>query len=167
MQTASFNVSVGPNDNGPTMNRESFWSGSIVAAFAVVCIVWIIPEYGGQGATYGMPPQLLPSIAAWVMFVCCAIVTIRAGIGLYRSGEPVFGVIPWLKLWGSVWPFLYVIVSIFILSYFPLTYAGPFIIALMLWILGERRPAYLIGCSIAPALFLYFLSAHLMRIGIV
>jgi hypothetical protein len=149
------------------MYRESFWSGGAVAAFAVFLLAWVIPEYGGRGATYGMPPQLLPSIAAWIMLVCSSVVFMRGAIGLYRSGESAIGSPPWDKIWGGLWPFLYVLAAIYALTYAKVTYAGPFIIGIMLFLLGERRWYILLPCSLGPAIFLYMLSVYLMRIGVV
>lgn len=150
------------------MNRESFWSGGFVFVLSIVLLVWVIPTYGGVGATFGMPPQLLPSIAAWIMLVCAGVVTIRGAIGMVRSKDLWIVSIPWRSVWGGIWPFLYVAACIVILdNNVPITYAGPFIIGIMLILLGERRWAMIIGCSLVPPFLLYLLSTYLMRIGIV
>jgi hypothetical protein len=149
------------------MYRERIWSGGAVALFSVLLLAWVIPEYGGRGATFGMPPQLLPSIAAWVMLVASLVVVLQGVVGVARSRDPIVAEPPWEKIWGGLWPFLYVIGVIFVVSRVRITYAGPFIVGILLVLLGERRWYVILPCSVGPSVFLYLLSVYLMRIGVV
>ncbi len=150
------------------MPRQSFWSGLVVVGFALLALNWIIPTYAGTMALAAMPPDLLPRIAAWIMLVSGSIVVIHAVIELRRQGEPFMSLdIDWGALGWAAWPFLYVMVSIYILTFFKITYVGVPMIAGLLFLLGERRWTILIGCSVVPVVLLYVLSVYLMRVGVV
>lgn len=149
------------------MHRERFWSGGLVALFSILLLAWVIPEYGGRGATFGMPPQLLPSIAAWVILAASVVVLLQGVVGMARSGEPLLDRPSWGTIWGGLWPFLYVIGVILVVSRVKITYAGPFIVGILLVLLGERRWYVILPCSLGPSVFLYLLSVYLMRVGVV
>jgi hypothetical protein len=150
------------------MVRQDFWSGLCVTAFALLALYWIIPYYAGDNPFAQMPPGLVPSIAARIMLICGIIVTLGAVIGMARSGErPISLDIDWRALGWTLWPFLYVAVAIYFLSFLKITYFGAPMIAGMLFLLGERRWYIILGCSVAPVVLLYFLSVYLMRVGVV
>lgn len=150
------------------MVRQDFWSGLFVTGFALLALYWIIPNYAGSNPFAQMPPGLVPSIAATIMLICGAIIVAGAVISMVRTGErPIIADIDWRALSWSLWPFLYVGVAIYFLTFLKITHIGAPIIALMLFLLGERRWYIILGCSIAPVVLLYFLSVYLMRVGVV
>ncbi len=148
--------------------RQNFWSGLAVVAFALLALTWIIPNYAGANPMAQMPPDLVPTIAAWIMLVCGAIVALGGLHALVRARAPPLTTnIDWAGLAWALWPFCYVAASIWILAYVKLTWFGVPLIAGLLYLLGERRPLMLLGCSVVPVALLYVLSAHMMRIGVV
>lgn len=150
------------------MHRASFWSGLVVVAFALLALLWIIPNYAGANPLAQMPPDLVPRIAAWIMLVSGAIVVVQAATEMVRAGEPfVSSRIDWAAIGWAAWPFLYVAVAVWVLTQVKITHAGVPIIAGMLLLLGERRWWMILGCSVAPVALLYLLSVHLMRVGVV
>ncbi len=150
------------------MVRKNFWSGIVVASFAVLALTWIIPNYAGTNPFARMPPDLVPSIAAWIMLICGVIITAGAVIEMIRSGQkPITTDIDWRGLGWALWPFVYVGAAIYFLSLFKITYVGIPLIAGLLLLLGERRWYMLLGCSVVPVLLLYMLSVYMMRIGMV
>lgn len=150
------------------MVRKNFWSGIAVASFAVLALTWIIPNYAGTNPFAQMPPDLVPSIAAWIMLICGVIITSGAVIEMIRSGQqPITTDIDWLGLGWALWPFVYVGVAVYFLSLFKITYIGIPLIAGLLLLLGERRWYMLLGCSVVPIFLLYVLSVYMMRIGVV
>lgn len=166
------------------MQRQSFWSGLVVIGFALLALYWIIPEYAGMNPQAQMPPELVPNIASWIMLISGVIIVLRSAVGMARTGQmPLTREINWPALSWAAWPFLYVGAAIVVLDNFgliglghlnilgrgdvKLTFAGVPMIMGMLYLLGERRWHILLGCSVVPALLLYGLSVHLMRVGFI
>ena len=150
------------------MPRSDFWSGLAVAAFGLLALVWVIPNYAGANPLAQMPPGLVPSIAAWLMIVCGAIVSVGGLFRMLRDGVfPVTAEIDWRAIGWAAWPFLYVGAAIWVMSFVKITWFGAFLIGGMLFLLGERRWWMILGCSVAPVAVLYGLSVYLMRIGVV
>ncbi len=150
------------------MPRSDFWSGLAVVAFGILALVWMIPNYAGSNPFAQMPPELVPSIAAWVMVVCGGIVAAGGLIRMLRDGVlPVSGDINWRAIGWAAWPFLYVAAAVWVMSFVKITWFGAFLIGGMLFLLGERRWWMILGCSVAPVAVLYVLSVYLMRIGVV
>ncbi|WP_089660548.1 hypothetical protein [Franzmannia pantelleriensis] len=149
------------------MIRMDFWSGLAVSVLALALLTWIIPEYGGSGASFGLPPQLLASLGAWLMLICAAALCAVSAVKLWRIGEPPIRLPGASHLWHLLWPFLYVLGFILLVDRFPLTWVAPLLIGGLLLIFGERRWYLLLPVAVVPALGLYVLTAHLMRIGVV
>lgn len=150
------------------MPRENFWSGLVVSGIALLALLWVIPEYAGVNPSAQIPPDLVPNIAAWVMLVCGAIVAVGGLVGLVREGEsPVTLAIDWRAVAWASWPFAYVAIAVWLLTMVKITWLGVPMIAVLLWLLGERRWWLMVVCSTFPVAGLYLLSTYLMRIGIV
>lgn len=150
------------------MARQSFWSGLVVMIFAFLCLYWIIPSHAGVNPLAQMPPDLVPNIASWVMLLSAGVVVLKSVMEMVRNGEsPIDFQIDWRTMGWAAWPFFYVGGAIYVLMHFKLTEAGVPLIAIMLFLLGERRWYILLGCSVVPVFLLYILSVHLMRVGVV
>jgi hypothetical protein len=150
------------------MPRSDFWSGLAVAALGALALVWMIPNYAGTNPFAQMPPGLVPSIAAWLMVVCGAIIAAGGLLRMIQAGmSPLANEINWAAIGWAAWPFLYVAVAISFMTFVKITWLGPFVIGGMLVLLGERRWYMLLGCSVVPVALLYALSVYLMRIGVV
>lgn len=147
--------------------RTNLWTGITCVAFAVTLLVWIIPEYGGGGFAFGLPPQLVATIGAWVMLVFAAGLAVQSLVALLRQGAPLV-LLPGLSaLWHHVWPFVYVLAFIVAAAFLPLTWIAPLLIGCLLFMLGERRwPVFLVA-TLAPTAGLYVLTVYLMKIGVV
>ncbi len=150
------------------MPRSDFWSGLVVASLGALALIWMIPNYAGSNPFAQMPPGLVPSIAAWIMVVCGAVVAVGGLIGMLRDGlSPVSAAIDWGGIGYAAWPFLYVGVAIWFMTFVKITWFGPILIAGMLILLGERRWYLILGCAVVPAVLLYVLSVYMMRVGVV
>ena len=150
------------------MPRSDFWSGLAVVAFGLLALVWMIPNYAGSNPFAQMPPELVPSIAAWIMVVCGGIVAAGGLIAMLRDRTLPFSAdINWRAIGWAAWPFAYVGLGIWLLTMFKITWVGAFLIAGMLLLLGERRWWMILGCSVLPVALLYVLSVYLMRVGVV
>ncbi|MCC5986333.1 MAG: hypothetical protein JJT95_01535 [Pararhodobacter sp.] len=150
------------------MPRSDFWSGLAVAAFGLLALLWMIPNYAGSNPFAQMPPGLVPSIAAWIMIICGVIVALGGVIGMLRDGLlPFTRAINWAGIGWALWPFLYVAVAIWFMTFIKITWFGAFLIGGMLILLGERRWYVILGCSVVPVVLLYILSVYMMRIGVV
>ncbi|GGC95175.1 hypothetical protein GCM10011382_27030 [Vreelandella lutescens] len=149
------------------LQRRNVWSGIGVALVAGWLLIWLIPRYGGSGMAFGMHPQRLATLGAWVMLACAATLAVVSFIRLKQQHAPLFQSIPLGALWYQVWPFLYVLLFIILAAYLPLTWLAPFIIGCLLALLGEHRWYVLLGASAIPTAALYLLTVHLMRIGVV
>ena len=150
------------------MPRSDFWSGLAVAAFGALALLWMIPNYAGSNPFAQMPPELVPSIAAWIMVVCGTIVAIKGAVIMIRNRMgPLTRDLNWAGIGWALWPFAYVGAAIWVMSFVKLTWFGPVLIGGMLLLLGERRWWMILGCSVVPVALLYLLSVYLMRVGVV
>ena len=150
------------------MPRSDFWSGLAVAAFGLLALLWMIPNYAGSNPFAQMPPELVPSIAAWIMIVCGGLVSVGGLVRMMRDGlAPISTHINWGAIGWAAWPFVYVGAAIWVMGFVKITWLGAFLIGGMLMLLGERRWWMILGCSVAPVAVLYVLSVYLMRIGVV
>lgn len=150
------------------MERNNLWSGLVVVAFSVLALVWIIPSYAGRATFASMPPDLLPKVAAWIMLISGTGVVAIAVLELLRAKKPFFSFdIDLRALWWSFWPFVYVALCIWAMNYVKVIYFGAPMIAVMLFLLGERRILHILGYSIVPVVGVYLLAVYLMRIGVV
>ena len=150
------------------MVRQDFWSGVVVAGFGLLALLWLIPNYAGTNPFAQMPPDLVPRIAAWLMVGCGLIIASGAVIRMVREGEALVSTeIDWRHLGWALWPFLYVAVAIWFMTFIKITWLGAPVIGVMLVLLGERRWYVILGCSVVPVLLLYGLSVYMMRIGVV
>jgi len=150
------------------MVRQDFWSGVVVAGFGLLALLWLIPNYAGSNPFAQMPPELVPNIAAGLMLICGSIIAGGAVIRMVREGEALVSAdIDWRHLGWALWPFLYVAVAIWFMTFIKLTWIGAPVIGVMLYLLGERRWFMLLGCSVVPVALLYVLSVYMMRVGVV
>lgn len=148
--------------------RHNFWSGLVVVVFSIVALAWIIPAYAGRATFASMPPDLLPRIAAWIMLISGLCVVATSVLELRRVRAGIFNFqIDRGALWWSLWPFLYVAACIWVMNYVKVIYVGAPMIAVMLILLGERRPLHIAGYAIIPVVGVYLLAVYLMRIGVV
>ena len=150
------------------MHRSDFWSGIAVSGFGLLALLWLIPNYAGRNPFAQMPPGLVPSIAAWLMILCGGAVALGGLVGMVRDGiAPLTRQLDWGAMAWAAWPFLYVGVAIWIMTFVKITWFGAFLIGGMLMLLGERRWWLILGGSLLPVAMLYVLSVYLMRIGVV
>lgn len=149
------------------MIRVNFWSGLSLVAFSVLLLTWVIPNYGGGGFSFGLPPQLVATIGAWIMLVSALTLVVVSTLELIKSDDHFFISPDFVSLWHQLWPFVYVLFFIGLASFLPLTWIAPFMIAGLLWILGERRWLVFSICALTPPLGLYILTVYMMKIGVV
>ena len=150
------------------MPRSDFWSGVAVAGFGLLALFWMIPNYAGTNPFAQMPPGLVPSIGAWLMVVCGGIVAVKGLVQMLRDRVgPLTGDLHWDAVAWAAWPFAYVAVAIWFMTFIKLTWFGPILIGVMLFLLGERRWYMILGCSVVPVVLLYILSVYMMRVGVV
>ena len=150
------------------MPRSDFWSGLVVAFIGLLALLWMIPNYAGSNPFARMPPGLVPGIGAWLMVVCGGIVAIKGVVQMRRDNLPMVTTqLNWGAVGWAAWPFAYVAVAIWFMSFIKITWFGAFLIAGMLMLLGERRWYMILGCSVVPVALLYVLSVYLMRVGVV
>nr|WP_290826982.1 hypothetical protein [Halomonas sp.] len=149
------------------MLRKNVWSGLGVTLITCWLLVWLIPRYGGSGMAFGMHPQRLATLGAWVMLVCAVTLTLISFIQLRKQQTPLFASPSFAVIWHQFWPFLYVLFFIGLAIYLPLTWLAPFIVGALVMLLGERRWYVVALVAAVPTLALYLLTVHLMRIGVV
>ncbi|MGY6704676.1 hypothetical protein [Roseinatronobacter sp.] len=150
------------------MPRSDFWSGLAVAAFGLLALLWMIPNYAGSNPFAQMPPELVPGIGAWLMVICGGIIAVKGLVQLLRERLTLVTTeLSWAAIGWAAWPFVYVGVAIWFMSFIKITWFGAFLIAGMLILLGERRWYMILGCSVVPVVLLYVLSVYMMRVGVV
>lgn len=116
---------------------------------------------------FGMHPQRLATLGAWVMLLCAATLAIVSLIQLKNSRAPLFKLPPLSNVWHQSWPFGYVLFFIVLAIFLPLTWLAPFIVGTLVALLGERRWYVILLAAAVPTAALYLLTVHLMRIGVV
>ena len=150
------------------MPRSDFWSGLAVAAFGLLALLWAIPNYAGSNPFAQMPPELVPGIGAWLMVICGGIIALKGLVQVLRERLTLVTTeLSWAAIGWAAWPFVYVGVAIWFMSFIKITWFGAFLIAGMLILLGERRWYMILGCSVVPVVLLYVLSVYMMRVGVV
>ena len=150
------------------MPRSDLWSAVIVVAISLLALFWILPTWGGQSFGRGMPPQFMPSVGAWAMLVCGLLLVGQSALKLRREPPPPPDLdTPRGGLLFILWPLAYVAVAILAIATVGLIWSGPFIIALLLVLIGERRPLIIAAAALVPPAIIYVLAVHLMRIGII
>lgn len=149
------------------MLRINFWSGLAVVGFSLALLIWIIPTFGGGGFSFGLPPQLVATIGAWIILISSGFLVAISAITMWRNKTPLIVSINVQEIWHQVWPFLYVLFFIVLAIFLPLTWIAPFLIAGLLFILDERRWLVYLICALTPTAGLYILTVYLMRIGVV
>ena len=149
------------------MLRKNVWSGLGVMLLTCWLLVWLIPRYGGSGIAFGMHPQRLATLGAWVMLVCAIALTLVSFIQLKKQHASLFASPSFSVIWHQLWPFLYVLLFIGLAIYLPLTWLAPFIVGALVILLGERRWYVVTLAAAIPTAALYLLTVHLMRIGVV
>lgn len=149
------------------MLRINFWSGLAVVLISINLLLWIIPNYGGGGFSFGLPPQLVATIGTWIMLISASALVALSAVSLFRNKESPFSKPDFVEIWHQTWPFLYVLFFILVAIYFPLTWIAPLLIGGLLFILGERRWLVYLLCTLTPTAGLYVLTVYLMRIGVV
>ncbi|AVI61679.1 hypothetical protein [Halomonas sp. GFAJ-1] len=147
--------------------RKNLWSGLGVTLLSCWLLIWIIPRYGGSGMAFGMHPQRLATLGAWVMLLCAAALAFVSLIQLKKSRAPLFKLPPLSNVWHQSWPFCYVLLFIGLATFIPLTWLAPFIVGTLVALLGERRWYVILLAAAIPTAALYLLTVHLMRIGVV
>lgn len=151
----------------PHLQRKNLWSGLGVTLFASWLLVWLIPRYGGSGIAFGMHPQRLATLGAWVMLLCAAALAVISLIQLKKHRMPLVKRPSITVLWHQAWPFLYVLFFIVLTIFLPLTWLAPFIVGTLVVLLDERRWYVVLLASTIPTAALYLLTVHLMRMGVV
>lgn len=116
---------------------------------------------------FGMHPQRLATLGAWVMLLCAIALTLISVIQLRKQRIPLLISPSLAVIWHQLWPFLYALFFIVLAIYLPLTWLAPFIVGALVMLLGERRWYVVALAAAAPTAALYLLTAHLMRIGVV
>lgn len=116
---------------------------------------------------FGMHPQRLATLGAWVMLLCAATLAVASFIQLKKQRASLFQLPPLTDAWHQTWPFLYVLFFILLATFLPLTWLAPFILGTLVALLGERRWYVVLLTAAIPTTALYVLTVHLMRIGVV
>lgn len=147
--------------------RANFWSGLTVFAVSILAIFLVIPGFVGPGFGGSVSPKFMPTVGASIMTAASAAVWIGALRALVRSGEGVLAPVEVGSLLRQLWPFAFVALAIALISWVGLIYSGPFVIAALLLILGERNPAILVPASVIPPALIWVLATQLMRVGMV
>lgn len=147
--------------------RANFWSGLVVFSISVLLVLWIIPSFVGRGFGGSVPPKFMPMIGVSIMMAASAVVVVKAFFELMRAGEGLFAPIRLGGVLYQAWPFAFVALAIIAISQAGLVYSGPFVIAALLLLLGERRPAVVIPSVLIPPALIWVLATQLMRIGMV
>lgn len=154
------------------MSRTDLWSGLVVVAIGALSLVWLLPTYGGQSFGRGLSPQFMPSIGAWAMLICGLLLVSQSFLRLRRgesaeAADPATDMNALRRLLFTTWPLAYVAAAILAIVEIGLIYSGPFLIALLLILIGERRPVIVLLAALIPPAIIYVLAVHLMRIGII
>lgn len=116
---------------------------------------------------FGMHPQRLATLGAWVMLLSAIALTLFSVIQLRKQRITLFASPSLAVIWHQLWPFLYVLLFIGLAIYLPLTWLAPFIVGALVMLLGERRWYVVALAAAIPTMALYLLTVHLMRIGVV
>jgi putative tricarboxylic transport membrane protein len=119
-------------------------SGLAVAGFGAALLLWIIPAHT-ETVSYGwLRPDTLPKICAWALAGLGLVQALipRGGVSLDRHELTIVALVAALSaltIWG--------------IGRFGFLITGPIFAAVLVWLIGERRPVWIVTALLgAPAL---------------
>jgi len=116
-----------------TLNRLS---GVVVVVFGLILLVWIIPRHT-EAADYGwLRPATLPNVTA-IIIIVSGIIHV-----LFPAGTAEFDLQPAMRA-GKF--FLISLAGLFIMHHLGFLIAAPLLIIVLMLMVGERRPLWLVA----------------------
>lgn len=141
-----------------------------MALLSVLLLVWIIPVWSPPWPGYGMPPALVPSVAAWFILILACWGLARCARGLIRSKKagcaPADAAVAevaretgkkrpaWLHLLLFVVPCALLMPAMSLLGFVP---AGVIFMLVIQWLCGQRRAVPLLLVAVLPVTALWAL----------
>jgi putative tricarboxylic transport membrane protein len=122
-----------------TLNRLS---GLVVASLAILLIFWIIPNHTEVAEFSSLEPSTLPYITAGIALIMGLLQLI------FPSGKAEFNLGPAFKV---AFFFAVSLAGLYIMSLVGFLIAAPLLVLVVMMLIGERRPLWLIsGIVIMP-----------------
>jgi putative tricarboxylic transport membrane protein len=119
-----------------TLNRLS---GVVVVVFGLILLLWIIPWHT-EAVDYGwLRPATLPNVTA-IIIVISGIIHL-----LFPAGTAEFDLQPALRA-GLF--FVISLAGLFMMRYLGFLIAAPLLIMVLMLLVGERRPLWLVGAVV-------------------
>lgn len=148
------------------MRRADIISATIITAFGLVVIFFIIPIWvpGHEKGDYGLRAQDFPYIGAITFTVLAAYLAVHRAF--FAKPEPEDD--DEAPIGRQSWSFLGITITILtvtfaLLYYFGILIGGPVMVALFMIMMGERRPLPIAVLSLSAPVLLWLFFWKLLR----
>lgn len=129
-------------------------SGLVVALFGILILIWFIPQQTETADATWLTPATLPAITAVIMIISSLIQII------FPAGKNDFD----LKLSLRAGLFLLLTVaSLFLIIKLGFIYTAPVMMAVLMFMVGERRPVWLITGILLTPFTIWWVVESLLR----
>ena len=134
------------------MRRADIISASLITVFGLLVIFVVIPIWvpGHEEGNYGLRAQDLPYVTT-IVATALALFHLVRRLFIDRSDDP-YPPIP-----REGWVFLGIaaavlVITVVLLQYIGILAGGPFVIAVLMYMMGERRPIAILGTAVLAPL---------------
>jgi putative tricarboxylic transport membrane protein len=126
-------------------------SGTLFLLFGLVLYFHIIPTYVEVAEGGNLSPDTMPNIIAIVLAVGGAFLVLKPTD--HRTEN--------LRVFAVTAAYVFVLASgIYGMSWFGFEYVAPPLAFVIMWMIGERRPAWLVAGVVLMPAFIWFLVIH-------
>ena len=130
-------------------------SGAFILVFGLVLYFWIIPNYVEDATGGSITPKLMPDAYAIILTISGAVLMLK----------PTQHQTPDLRYFATTLAYVVVLsLGVYATSLFGFEYTAPVLALAIMWMIGERRPLWLVsGVVLIPALIWFLVTFVLGR----
>ena len=145
------------------MRRSDIISGSLLTLFGLAMIFIVVPMQIDSGGDYGLDPKLFPVMVLWLI-VSMAVLLVASRVPLPADppdAAPVLDRHNWMFAVGAALFLLLGFIAIDTVGFMP---AAAVMIAVLMYLMGDRHWIRLIVVSVAAPAIIYWLLRHLFSV---
>jgi len=134
---------------------------SILTAFSLLLIFWVVPSQTPPGLGYGLEPSFLPYILSTVMLVCTAWLLIKTLLTKSRQQGPsdlkiesFFQLLKYIPLFFITFP---------LMTWIGFIPASIIVLSILQYLVGQRNILLIVAISVGGTLLTYALILYGVR----
>lgn len=144
------------------MDRADLIGGAGLALFGLLMIFVLIPMDTVEGAYFGLPPTLFPTLLSSLLTVCALGQVLQSVTRIYRRAPPRPVPVSRLNLLMFVIAGSLALGGVLLIDWFGMLIGGPVLIAILMIFLGERNPLRIVLTAALPVGLVYLLAVHVL-----